>query len=113
MLRGLGSLAAVSLLGIAIGAAAAPGFRGPAPFSSMDLDQDGVITSGEFEQHRSARQAARAGQGRPMRNAANAPRFEDWDLDSDGRLTPAELTSGQQARFASRRPFGRPCRRAW
>jgi hypothetical protein len=81
-----------------------PGGRGPVPFGAMDLNDDGVISAQEFAEHRTQRQAVRAAQGRPMRNAGQAPRFEDWDGDGDGFLAPEELARGQQARFAARHP---------
>lgn len=81
-----------------------PGGRGPVPFGALDLNDDGIISAQEFAEHRAQRQAARAAEGRPMRNVGQAPRFEDWDLDGDGFLAPEELAQGQQARFAARRP---------
>jgi hypothetical protein len=93
------SLAAPGLLS----AQPMPGGRGPVPFGAMDLNDDGAISAQEFAEHRAQRQAARAAQGRPMRNAGQGPRFEDWDQDGDGLLTPQELAEGQQARFAARR----------
>ena len=90
--------------------------RGPVAFGAIDLNGDGVVSAQEFAEHRAQRQAARAAQGRLLRNAAQAPRFEDWDWNADGFLTPDELLSGQQARFAARGPgrrpgpgWGRPC----
>jgi len=85
--------------------------RGPMPFGAMDLDADGYVSSQEFYRHREARMAARAAQGRLLRNAGQAPRFEDWDMDGDGLLSPAEVSSGQQARLYTRGPGNRPCRR--
>ncbi len=78
--------------------------RGPVAFGVMDLNRDGVVSAQEFAEHRAQRQAARAAEGRLLRNAAQAPRFETWDIDADGFLTPDELTRGQQARFAARGP---------
>lgn len=80
-----------------------PGARGPVPFGAMDLNDDGSVSAQEFAEHRAQRQAARAAQGRPMRNAGQGPRFEDWDKDGDGSLTPQEFAEGQQARHAARR----------
>ena len=105
-------ISAVSLLAAAVtlGAQAQPyGGRGPMPFDTMDLDRDGYVSSREFSQHRDARMAARAGQGRLLRNAGQAPRFENWDADGNGLLSAAEVTTGQQARFAGRRGGSRPC----
>ncbi len=68
-----------------------PGGRGPVPFGAVDLNDDGTISAQEFAEHRAQRQAARAAEGRPMRNVGQAPRFEDWDLDGDGFLAPEEL----------------------
>ena len=83
--------------------------RGPMPFGAMDLDGDGYVSSQEFSRHRDARMATRAAQGRLMRNAGRAPRFENWDTDSNGLLSPEELATGQQARLAGRSGGGRPC----
>ena len=105
-------ISAVSLLAAAVtlGAQAQPyGGRGPMPFGAMDLDGDDYVSSQEFSQHRDARMAARAAQGRLLRNAGQAPRFENWDADGNGRLSAAEVTIGQQTRFAARRGGGRPC----
>lgn len=77
--------------------------RGPAAFGAMDLNGDGYLSADEFAQHRAERIAARSAEGRLLRNAANAPAFEQWDTDNDGRLSPRELGLGQQARYANRR----------
>ena len=105
-------ISAISLLtaAVTLGAQAQPyGGRGPMPFGAMDLDDDGYVSSQEFSQHRSARMAARAAQGRLLRNASQAPRFENWDADGNGLLSLTEVSTGQQARFAGRRGGGRPC----
>ncbi len=102
----------VSLLAvtIALGAQAQPfAGRGPMPFGAMDLDGNGYVSSRKFLQHRDARMAARAAQGRLLRNAGRAPSFESWDADDNGLLNAAEVTSGQQTRFAGRRSGSRPC----
>lgn len=74
-----------------------------------DLDGNGYVSSRKFLQHRDARMAARAAQGRLLRNAGRAPSFESWDADDNGLLNAAEVTSGQQTRFAGRRSGSRPC----
>ena len=105
-------ISAISLLtaAVTLGAQAQPyGGRGPMPFGAMDLDGDGYASSQEFSQHRSARMAARAAQERLLRNASQAPRFENWDADGNGLLSLTEVSTGQQARFAGRRGGGRPC----
>ena len=89
----------------------APSFMNVIPqvFDTLDLDNDGYVSTQEFSQHRETRMAARAAQGRLLRNAGQAPRFERWDANGDGLLSPAELTSGQQARSAGQGGGGRPC----
>lgn len=78
-------------------------------FGAVDLDGGGYVSSVEFSEHRDARMAGRAAQGRLLRNAGQAPRFESWDLDGNGLLSQSEVATGQQARFAARRGGGRPC----
>ena len=105
-------ISAISLLtaAVTLGVQAQPyGGRGPMPFGAMDLDGDGYVSSQEFSQHRNARMAARAAQGRLLRNASQAPRFENWDADGNGLLSLTEVSTGQQARFAGRRGGRRPC----
>jgi hypothetical protein len=81
---------------------------GPPAFGTIDLNGDGRVSANEFAQHRAERMAARAAEGRPMRNAANAPTFESLDTNGNGFLTPSEVAQGQQARLASRGPgYGR------
>ncbi len=105
MVRAKKSLLAAALFVATIATVYAGPFfgpRGPAPFVAIDSDGDGYVTTAEYQQHRNARQAARAAQGRMLRNAGQAPAFVDWDRDGDGRLTQQELAAGQQARFQSR-----------
>lgn len=97
---------AATLVGLSGLAYAQPpvAYGGPVAFPVLDRDGDGRVSTDEFAQHRAQRMAARAAQGRPMRNAAYAPTFASWDLDGDGYLVPAELAQGQQARLAARGP---------
>ena len=114
MKRGSGTFLTAILLSTAIGTAVAANFtRGPVPFGVIDANKDGVISAQEFDNHRNARQTARAAQGRLMRNAGRAPNFQNLDVDGNGYLTPAELVAGQQTRMASRGAGGRPCWRRW
>jgi Ca2+-binding EF-hand superfamily protein len=73
--------------------------RGAIPFAAYDSDGNGIISEQEFYAVRAKRMAARAEEGRPMRNAANAPAFSEFDSDGDGGLTPDELAAGQQSRM--------------
>lgn len=75
---------------------------GPTYFQSMDTDGDGVLSEQEFTQAHQQRMAARAAQGRPMRNAANAPQFIGMDLNGDGAVQPEELMQYQQQRMQQR-----------
>jgi hypothetical protein len=101
----LGTAAVLGLSGLAL-AQTPPVAPGPPAFSAMDQDRNGTVSATEFAQFRAQRMAARAAQGRPMRNAANAPTFESLDTNGDGMLTPAEVTAHQQARFAGRGSAG-------
>jgi len=91
---------------------AAQGFniqqRGPAPFSAYDQNSDGAITIEEFDSFRQKRRAARAAEGRMMRNASNAPSFADLDTDNNGKISQEELTIGQQAQMQNRGGFRGP-----
>jgi hypothetical protein len=78
---------------------------GPVPFETMDRDRDGRISADEHIAMQQARRAARAAQGYPMRNVANAPRFADIDANADGMVDRDEL-----GRFRAQR-MGGPCRR--
>ena len=106
-------ISAISLLAVAatFGTQAQPfpGSRGPMAFGAMDLNDDGYVSAEEFSTHRDARMAARAAQGRLLRNAGQAPRFERWDSDGDGLLSLTEVSKGQQTRFVKRGAGGRPC----
>ena len=94
-----------SLLAIAVlagGATCAIAQPGAAYFQNMDANGDGVISEQEFTQAHQQRMEARAAQGRPMRNAANAPQFVGMDLNGDGAVQPEELMQYQQQRMQQR-----------
>jgi Ca2+-binding EF-hand superfamily protein len=76
--------------------------RGPIPFASYDLNHDGAISPGEFNQVQQQRQDARMANGTPMRQMRNAPSFEDFDTNADDQLSPEELRAGQQAQREKR-----------
>ena len=71
----------------------------PAPpgFAQFDADGDGFISEEEFVQKRAERMAARAKEGRHMKNADNAPSFGDFDSNGDGKLDEAEFIAGRDA----------------
>jgi hypothetical protein len=76
--------------------------RGPIPFSVYDQDGNGLVNEAEFNAVRAERMAQRAAEGKPMRNAANAPAFADFDANGDGNLTNEELLAGQQRQMGQR-----------
>jgi hypothetical protein len=43
-----------------------------------------------------------AAQGRPMRNAGNAPAFESIDANGDGQISRDEIAAMRQARMSRR-----------
>lgn len=80
------------------------GARGPVDFDTIDTDHNGVVSAAEFAQHHAQRMAARAAEGRMLRNAGRAPSFESLDHNGNGVLEPDELPRGPQRRFAARGP---------
>ncbi|MCP4272288.1 MAG: hypothetical protein GY781_10030 [Gammaproteobacteria bacterium] len=77
--------------------------RGPVPFSTYDINSNGLVSEEEFNTIRGKRIAARAAEGKQMRGIANAPSFSEFDKDSDGQLTQEELVTGQKAQREKRR----------
>jgi hypothetical protein len=76
--------------------------RGPLPFQVMDLDGNGVVTADEHAAVREQRQASRRAQGYPMRNAQQAPNFEQIDTDNNGLIDKSELEAWQNQRMRDR-----------
>ena len=76
--------------------------RGPIPFHFYDINSNGSISQDEFNTIRGLRMETRATQGRPMRNMALEPNFNQFDTDKDGQLNPDELTRGQQSQRQKR-----------
>lgn len=108
------ALGVAALLGLTLVQAATPpvpaGPPGPPSFSAMDTNADGKVSADEFNQFRAQRMAARAAEGRPMRNAANAPTFQSLDTNGDGYLSQAEMAQHMAARGGcGGGAGGRPC----
>lgn len=98
---------AVVVLGLlgTLGAQEMPN-RGPVSFDLYDKNGDGTISETEFYEVRGQRMEQRAAEGRPMRNAANAPEFSYFDADGDGKISKVELLEGQNKRMQERRGKG-------
>jgi len=64
-------------------------------YSDIDSNADDAVTAEEFYKFRAARMSARAAEGRKMKNAKNAPAFEELDLDGDGNLSADEFAEHQ------------------
>ena len=60
-------------------------------YADIDANTDDAVTSEEFYAFRAARMAERAEAGGKMKNAENAPTFEDLDLDGDGTMSADEF----------------------
>jgi Ca2+-binding EF-hand superfamily protein len=75
----------------------------PPAFTEFDKNGDGAVSEEEFTEFRSARMAAMAEAGKPMKGAATAPAFSDLDTDGDGVLSEAELVAGQKAHHQAMR----------
>lgn len=60
-------------------------------YSDLDANADNAVTAEELYAFRGQRMAERAEAGRKLKNAKNAPSFEDLDLDGDGKLSADEF----------------------
>ena len=69
--------------------------RGPMSFDVFDDNHDGLISAEEHARQHAQRYNWRAAQGYPMRNAGNAPVFNDMDSDRDGAVNRGEFYSWQ------------------
>lgn len=79
--------------------AAGQGFNQPS-FSFFDVDADGMITKIEYEMGHQKRIDQMTGEGKMLRNQADAPSFEDIDTDGDGMISPEEFSTHQAERRA-------------
>lgn len=62
----------------------------PPTFAEVDANSDGFIVAEELYQMHGKRMAARAAEGRKLKNA-RTPDFEKIDQDGDGKLTAEEF----------------------
>jgi len=72
------------------------GMNHRADFSTFDTDRNGKITSKEFYDAQAAHMTAQANAGKPMKNAANIPTFEQIDSNKDGIVSQNEFSTFQQ-----------------
>ncbi len=74
----------------------------PPTFAEVDANSDGFIVAEELYQMHGKRMAARAAEGRKLKNA-RTPDFEKIDQDGDGKLTAEEFAAHQaECRYAKR-----------
>lgn len=104
-MRAMIFLGALAFLGTTMTAAQMPE-RGPLSFEAYDKNGNGFISETEFYDVRGQRMEQRAAEGRPMRNAGNAPDFTFFDTNGDGKVTKVELLEGQNKRMQERRGGG-------
>ena len=77
--------------------------KGPMSFEDYDSDKNGFISESEFYDLRTKRMNLKAQQGMPMRNAGNAPAFEEFDTNGDKQLTKIELLEGQMKNMSNKK----------
>ena len=99
------SLVVAGVLSIVSGGLAAQNIpdRGPIKFEVYDTNNDRVVSESEFYNARANRMSKKAKQGKPMRNAGNAPEFGLFDTNKDGKLTKVELLEGQLEQILNKR----------
>lgn len=67
----------------------------PPTFAEVDANSDGFIVQEELYQMHGKRMAARAAEGRKLKNTGKGPNFEKIDQDGDGKLTREEFAAHQ------------------
>lgn len=77
--------------------------KGPMDFEAYDSDKNGFISETEFYNLRNKRMNIKANQGMQMRNAGNAPAFEQFDTNGDKQLTKMELLEGQMKNMSEKK----------
>lgn len=77
----------VNMLSIAVLSSTAYGVQNAAQnFKMADVNGDNIVTSEEFYNNQAKNMEQKANQGKALRNAQNAPKFEDVDTNGDGKL---------------------------
>lgn len=64
-------------------------------YADIDANADNAVSAEELYAFRAKRMAERVEAGGKMKNAKNAPSFEDLDLDGDGNLSADEFAEHQ------------------
>lgn len=64
-------------------------------FADFDADKDGYISEQELGEGRAKRIVERAGEGRQMKNVAQAAAFADIDTNDDGKIDSQEFVAHQ------------------
>ncbi len=77
--------------------------KGPMGFEAYDSDKNGSISETEFYNLREKRMNAKAEQGMRMKNAGNAPSFEQFDTNGDKQLSKMELLEGQMKNMSEKK----------
>jgi Ca2+-binding EF-hand superfamily protein len=73
--------------------------RGSLPFSTYDINNDGKITSKEFNDIKAQRMNEKYQDGKLMRKARHSPAFEDIDINKDTVISKDELNIHQKAQL--------------
>ncbi len=81
--------------------------RGPIPFASFDLNEDGNVTLDEYQKIREQRLAQKQQGGMRVNNTPSKQQFEQFDQNRDGKLSHQELLEGQQRQRQNRQGMNR------
>ncbi len=81
--------------------------RGPIPFASFDLNEDGNVTLDEYQKIREQRMAQKQQSGMRVNNTPSKQQFEQFDQNRDGKLSHQELLEGQQRQRQNRQGMNR------
>lgn len=81
--------------------------RGPIPFASFDLNEDGNVTLDEYQKIRDQRMTQKQQNGMRVNNTPSKQQFEQFDQNRDGKLSHQELLEGQQRQRQNRQGMNR------